>query len=247
MRRFDAVVFDLFGTLVYEFSSADWDAWFDGASRALGVDRALFRREWQTTSIERQTGRLGDMEQNVRTICGRMGVRPLPEDIAEALEVRMALYRKCFVPTPGALDTLRWLRVEDYRTALISMCAPDTPALWRASPLAELVEVEVFSSEVGLRKPEPEIYLHACERLGVEPSACLYVGDGSFGELSGAAALGMHSVLVLDPAVDVRTIHRPEAEEWTGPRIGSLAEVRALLDGDDQPVGSGTGGPERRR
>ena len=63
--------------------------------------------------------------------------------------------------------------------ALISMCAPDTPELWRAGPLAGYVDVEVFSSEVGLRKPQPEIYLLECERLGVEPGACLYVGDGA--------------------------------------------------------------------
>lgn len=232
LKRFDAVVFDLFGTLVHEFSSADWEGWFEGAAGALGADPILFRHEWEATSVDRQTGKLGDMEQNVRTICERVGVRPSPERATQALELRMALYRECFVPMPGALDTLRWLRAEGYRTAMISMCAPDTPPLWRASPLAKLVEVEVFSSEVGLRKPQPEIYLHACERLGVEPSACLYVGDGSFGELSGAAALGMHAVLVLDPAVDVRTVHRPEAEEWTGPRIGSLAEVPKLLAGE---------------
>jgi putative hydrolase of the HAD superfamily len=146
---------------------------------------------------------------------------------------------------PGALETLRWLRAEGYRTALISMCAPDTPALWRASPFAGLVDVEVFSSEVGLRKPEPEIYLHACELLGVEPRACVYVGDGSFGELSGAAALGMHAVLVLDPAVDVRTIHRPEAERWSGPRIGSLEEIRALLEA--HAAGSDAARSARRR
>ena len=228
-KRFDAVVFDLFGTLVHEFRSTDWDEWLEEASRVLRVDPASFRREWQATSIERQTGRLGDMEANIGAICERLGVRPSADQLAAALEVRMALYRRCFVPMPGALETLRWLRAEGYRTALISMCAPDTPALWRASPFAGLVDVEVFSSEVGLRKPEPEIYLHACELLGVEPRACVYVGDGSFGELSGAAALGMHAVLVLDPAVDVRTIHRPEAERWSGPRIGSLEEIRALL------------------
>jgi putative hydrolase of the HAD superfamily len=182
------------------------------------------------------------MEQNVRAICGRVGVRPSAEQVAEALEIRMELYRKCFVPTPGALTTLRWLRAGGYPTGLISMCAPDTPALWRASPLAGLIDVAVFSSDVGLRKPEPEIYLHACERLGVEPAACLYVGDGSYGELSGAAALGMRAVLVLDPAVDLRTIHRPEAEEWTGLRISSLREVRRLLHGDDHPA-SGAGRP----
>lgn len=243
VRRFDAVVFDLFGTLVHEFRSADWDAWFDGAARALGADPVLFRRAWEETSVERQTGRLGDMEQNVRAICGRMGVRPSAEQVAEVLEIRMELYRKWFVATPGALATLRCLRAGGYPTALISMCAPDTPALWRASPLAGLIDVAVFSSEVGLRKPEPEIYLHACERLGVEPAACLYVGDGSYGELSGAAALGMRAVLVLDPAVDLRTIHRPEAEEWAGSRIASLVEVPRLLHGAGHPAASDAGGP----
>jgi putative hydrolase of the HAD superfamily len=149
--------------------------------------------------------------------------------VATALEVRGRLYAKWFTPTVGALETLRWLRDERHPTALISMCAPDAPPLWRTSPFAGLVDVEVFSSEVGLRKPDAEIYLHACERLGVEPSTCLYVGDGSYRELSGAAAVGMHPVLILDPAIDPDTISRPDVEEWAGPRIGSLAEVPSLL------------------
>ena len=50
----------------------------------------------------------------------------------------------------------------------------------------------VFSSEVGLRKPGyPAIYLAASEGLGVSPQACLYCGDGAYGELTGAATVGM--------------------------------------------------------
>ncbi len=223
------MIFDLFGTLVHEFPKSDWDLWFESSAAALDVDPAAFRREWEATSVERQTGRLGDMAANVRDNSRRAGREPTEEQVEAALTVRMSLYRKWFTPVPGTLETLAWARAEGYPLGLISMCAPDTPPLWRASTLAGTVDVEVFSSEVGLRKPDPEIYRYATERLGVEPSACLYVGDGSYRELSGAAAVGMHAVLVLDPSVDAGAINRPEVEDWTGPRIAEIAEVRSLL------------------
>jgi putative hydrolase of the HAD superfamily len=229
VSRFGAVVFDLFGTLVYEFPKADWNRWFVLSAEALGVDAAAFRREWEATAAERQTGRLGDQESNFRELCRRVGGDPTREQVAAALEVRRALYERCFVATPGAVETLEWLRARRVPTALVSMCAPDTPPLWRASPFAGLVDVEVFSSEVGLRKPDPPIYLYACERLGVEPGTCLYLGDGSYRELSGAAAVGMTAVLVVDPNAGEVAIARPEAREWTGPRVASIAEVRELL------------------
>jgi FMN phosphatase YigB (HAD superfamily) len=64
--------------------------------------------------------------------------------------------------------------------------------------------------------------------LGVEPPACLYVGDGAYAELTGASALGMRAVLVRDD--DVEGL-RPEAEDWRGERIDHLEEVLGLLDG----------------
>jgi putative hydrolase of the HAD superfamily len=229
VSRFEAVVLDLFGTLVYEFPRADWDAWLETAAAALEADPDAFRAAWEATAIERQTGRVGDIDENLRTIAARAGAWPSDAQIAEALEVRAALYRKWFVPRPGAEEILRELRTRRMPTALISMCAPDTPALWRASPLAGLIDVEVFSCEVGLRKPEPEIYLLACRRLGVDPAACLYVGDGSYGELTGASAVGMHAVLIRDPADAEVEALRFEAEEWVGPSIEHLGEIGRLL------------------
>ena len=229
VSRFEAVVLDLFGTLVYEFPRADWDAWLQTAAAAVEADAHAFRAAWEATAIERQTGRAGDIEENLRTIAARAGAWPSDAQIAEALEVRAALYRKWFVARPGAEEILRELRRRRVPTALISMCAPDTPALWRASGLAELVDVEVFSCEAGMRKPEPEIYLLACERLGVEPTSCLYVGDGSYGELSGATAVGMYAVLIRDPAEAEIEALRPEAEEWEGATIADLREIAGLL------------------
>jgi len=138
------------------------------------------------------------------------------------------MYRRWFVPRPGAQEVLADLRGAGYPLALVSMCAPDTPGMWRSSPLAGSVDVEVFSSEVALRKPDAEIYLRACEGLGVQGSECLYVGDGSYRELSGAAAVGMRAVLIRDPDESAEML-RPDAEDWHGETVASLLEVTGLV------------------
>lgn len=227
-----AVCFDLFGTLVEEFRHAAWDRWFAETATVLGVEEDAFRRGWRETSIERQTGRLGDLEGNLRAICRRIAARPSAEALSRALEVRRRFYAEAWRPDPGAGETLRAVRDRGLRTAVVSMCAPDTPPLFRSSALAPLVDVEVFSCEVGLRKPDPAIYRLACARLAVEPPACLYVGDGSYGELTGARAVGMRAVRVRDPAEPPGLYDRPEDEAWDGPSVGSLPEVLALIEGD---------------
>jgi putative hydrolase of the HAD superfamily len=228
--RFDAVIFDLFGTLVYEFPRSDWDGWLDASAAVLEVEADAYRDAWAATAIDRQTGRTGDISEHVRTLAARAGGWPEESQIAQVLEMRAELYRKWFEPRPGALEIVRELREREMPTALISMCAPDTPPLWRGSPFAGLIDVEVFSCEVGLRKPDPEIYLEACSRLGVQAGRCFYVGDGAYGELSGATAVGMTAVLIRDPAdADVEAL-RPEAEDWDVV-IEDLREISALVFG----------------
>ena len=230
MSAFGAVLFDLFGTLVYELPRGEWDAWLETCAATLEAEPQPFRDAWDATSIERQTGAMGSIEEILRTVAARAGAWPSDAQIAEALEDRMAMYRKWFVPRPGAAEILADLRSRGLPLALVSMCAPDTPALWRSSALAGTVDAEVFSSEVGLRKPGAEIYLLATERLSVDPAACLYVGDGSYGELTGARAVGMTPVLILDPDDDDGL--RPESERtaWADRTIGHLDEVRGLVE-----------------
>ena len=62
---------------------------------------------------------------------------------------------------------------------------------WANSPLASFFEVTIFSHVVGMVKPDPHIYQHACKNLGVAPSDCIFVGDGNSDELQGAAQVGM--------------------------------------------------------
>ncbi|MGZ8572530.1 MAG: HAD family hydrolase [Actinomycetota bacterium] len=226
---FEAVVFDLFGTLVPEYTKADFYGAVASAAEVLGADPEAFRAEWDRMAIGRQTGGFPDMTSNLRAICDALGMVREDASIERALEAREAMYRAGFHAREGALETLAELRARGYPIALVSMCAPDIPDRWRALPLSPLVQVTVFSSETGLRKPDPAIYLAATDALGVAPEACVYCGDGAYGELTGAAAVGMTPFLIRDPSLDHAALLTPQRDQWDGPVIGDLRELLALL------------------
>jgi putative hydrolase of the HAD superfamily len=61
-----------------------------------------------------------------------------------------------------------------------------------------LFEHVVESSKLGLRKPDPRIYRHACELLDVPPQDCVYLDDLGI-NLKPARAMGMRTIKVGDP------------------------------------------------
>jgi putative hydrolase of the HAD superfamily len=63
--------------------------------------------------------------------------------------------------------------------------------------LTERLDFAVFSSEVGVRKPHPQIFERALEALGVEPENALFVGDRLYEDVRGAGELGMTTVQAL--------------------------------------------------
>jgi putative hydrolase of the HAD superfamily len=65
-----------------------------------------------------------------------------------------------------------------------------------------LFEHVVESSKLGLRKPDPRIYRHACDLLGVQPEECVYLDDLGI-NLKPARALGMRTIKVGDPDVAI--------------------------------------------
>jgi len=57
--------------------------------------------------------------------------------------------------------------------------------------------VQVYSGDVGVRKPAPEIFLRALEELGVDPLGAMFVGDRLDADVQGAARVGMTTVQAL--------------------------------------------------
>jgi putative hydrolase of the HAD superfamily len=73
--------------------------------------------------------------------------------------------------------------------------------------LRERFDAFVESSVVGLRKPDPRIYLHACRALRVEPPEAVFLDDiGS--NLKAARALGMATIKVDEPAAALAELGR---------------------------------------
>ncbi len=98
------------------------------------------------------------------------------------------------------VDRIRELRAEGYRVGLVTNNVREGSATWRAMvPLEELFDVVVDSSEVGMRKPNPAIFRHTLELLGVEDPAQAVFLDDSPGNVDGARRAGMHAIHVEDP------------------------------------------------
>ncbi len=76
-----------------------------------------------------------------------------------------------------------------------------------------------------MAKPDPRMYRHVIDGLGVDPTRCLYVGDGGSNEHWGAAQHGMGTVWIDEPGAPV--CH--EAGRAADHRVESLAEVLHLL------------------
>jgi putative hydrolase of the HAD superfamily len=209
------VIFDLWDTLV------EWPA-SEGAklvARLAALARQPadeFERRLQRSYRQLQTGPLAETYRE-------LGI-PAP-DIAAAIEAHHDLARRTLRLRAGAAEALARLRQRGLKLAVISVCSEDVPARWPQSDLAGLFDAETFSSECGLMKPEPEIYLRTARALDVEPAECLFVGDGANDELAGAARVGMLPVLFLPAGARPRW---PEVQEWEGLRVSSIEEVTEL-------------------
>lgn len=92
------------------------------------------------------------------------------------------------------LDTLQKLKSKDIKLGLISNADCIDCKYWNQSPLFKYFDDSVFSCNVGLLKPDRQIYELAMQRLHVSPEQCLFVGDGGSNELCGAKIAGMGTV-----------------------------------------------------
>ena len=229
MMKYQAVVFDLFGTLARNFSSSGYGEALAHMASALSLPSDDFRRAWFETSRERNKGASQSCRRDVEHICREFGITAEEGQIQVAVQARLDYIRHVMTPQPGATEVLSSLRERGFKTGLISDCSHEIPTVWPETPFAPLFDTAVFSCLVGVRKPDPRIYRLAVERLDVRPEHCTYVGDGGSQELSGALAVGMYPVLVRFDA-DSTEPHLASREAWDGPVVSSLADILALVE-----------------
>lgn len=100
-------------------------------------------------------------------------------------------------PYKGTHDILVYLR-DRVLLGLISNAydAIEQRKRIEVSGLADFFEQVIIAGEVGLAKPDPDIFILMSRKLGVNPAECLFIGDSIKYDISGAKRAGMQTVLI---------------------------------------------------
>jgi mannitol-1-/sugar-/sorbitol-6-phosphatase len=179
VRTIAAVLFDLDGVLV-ESKEATERVWLDWALRN-GIDE-------------------DDLWSAMHGVRSVEVVRRLRPDLdaaeeSDAIERRQAEDVEGLRAIPGAAEALRALR-ED-RVAVVTSATRALAAARLGAVGIEVPRVVVYADDVARGKPDPEGYLTAARRLGVEPARALVVEDApagiQAGRAAGAATVGVTS------------------------------------------------------
>lgn len=222
-----AVLFDLFDTLC----RIDEDCYHRGKRREadlLGVDPEAFVSAWLDASELAQVGRLPDLSARARYAASALGVEPSAATLRAIVALEEDVLRSSASLYPDVLPTLEALRaLGRIGLALVSNASSPAVMLCESLGLTPYFAPAVFSFRLGVIKPDPGIYLEACRLLAVEPTDCLFVGDGNGRELDGAKEVGMEAIRIERPVSIGR--YRKEESVVFDLSVDSLTRIPSLL------------------
>jgi len=207
MRAIDTVLFDLDDTL-HDDTTAYLTAArtvADGVARERGIDaqalvdayEAAAMAFWTALSSEHLTRSIDDERERMwhEALCA-VGVddRALAADCAAGyVRARSAVLEL----TPGSLAVLTALRERGCKLGLVTngFAATHHDKIDRLG-LRERMDAFFLADEVGMVKPDPELFRHACRVLGSEPARSAMVGDRYARDVVGAHEAGLFTVLL---------------------------------------------------
>jgi putative hydrolase of the HAD superfamily len=136
----------------------------------------------------------------VRELLGHFGVEVSDEELGRFLEAEHAAWEPARVLGGTTHALLEALRARGLKLGLVSNAFDPGWLLHRDLEqlgIAQRIDYAVFSSEVGKRKPHPEIFERALAALDAAPGEALFVGDRLYEDVRGAAEVGMATVQAL--------------------------------------------------
>jgi epoxide hydrolase-like predicted phosphatase len=191
-----ALVVDFGGVLTTSIWGA-FSAFCESEGLEADAVRELFRGDEEALLLLRglETGQLADAEFEKR-FAELLGL----DEPADLIARMFAGLR----PDETMIGAVRAARAGGVATGLISNSWG--PGIYKRAPV-DLFDATVISGDVGLHKPQPEIYLLACERLRVAPDAAVFVDDLRE-NCAGAEAVGMTAVLHRDTAATIDRLEK---------------------------------------
>ena len=214
-----AVIFDMDGVLIDTEKHYN-AAWCQAATEAgfpFTREHALLLR-----SCEAKEG-----EQLMQGIFGpSFDYYAIRERRRELVRERLAQYG--LEKKPGVEETLRFLRAKGIKTAVATATALDiTKSHLTTIGVCDLFDSIVSAKNVAHGKPEPDVYLYACEQIGERPQDCMAVEDSPNGIMAAYRA-GLRTVMVPD-------LTQPDEEltKYLYACVNSLSDLCELVDKED--------------
>ena len=190
-----AILFDLFETLITE--SRDPPSGVSSLAPEFGCSREAFRAQWKVRRPAVTAGRLS-FRQAIKDVVIALGGHVDEAMLQRICDDRVRAKARPFAQIDRhVLTTIDHLRSRGLRLGVISNCFAEDVVEWPQSPLASRFDCTLFSSEVGLAKPDPAIYLEATRQLRVSAPETWFIGDGQDDELVGAERAGLRSFQAL--------------------------------------------------
>lgn len=237
MRDFDAVLFDLDDTLhddTAAYRSAARQVALDMAASS-GVDAGELERGF-VAQVEGFWSGLTDEQLRSKLPNSRLrlwGAALAEVGVHDAVATRRCaddytkLRSKAMQLLPGAAELLADLRGSGRKLGLLTNGFSETHrekiALLK---LEDAFDVVVIADEIGMLKPDPLFFLHACQELDVAPARTVMVGDRYGRDVRGGQAAGMRTIWM-----NVRNESVPPGAPAPDVNVSNLAGVRAALLG----------------
>ncbi len=236
-----AVVFDLGGTLLdYNPDGLPWLQWervglvhahayLSAQGHAMPEEAfiaqvsGMLPERWQRAAEGGDNLCLGEV---IREACAACGTIPTEAQVEGAVARYIAPLDARVVAYHDTLDTLQALRARGLRIGLVSNTM--WPGAYHRQELdrfglSPYLDPTVFSSDVGVWKPQPGIYRLSLEALGVRAEEAVFVGDTPEHDILGAQGVGMRAIYKRN-RIFVSDAVQPDAV------IQSLAELPGLIE-----------------
>ena len=218
-----AVLFDWGGTLTPWHTIELGDAWLacgydqDAARRLVAAENAVWRRA-------RETHRSGTIDE----VFAAAEVTPGPAEMA----AYYAWWEDHTDTDPDVRPLFAALRERGIRIGVLSNTLwPRTEheRVFRRDGVAELIDAEVYTSEIEWTKPHPEAFRTALDAVGVtDPAEAVFVGDRPWDDIHGAKEAGMRAVLL--PHSDIPAFQLGPVTGEPDAVIQRLPDLLSLVD-----------------
>ena len=165
----------------------------------------------------RRTGKELTFEENYDYFLGKMGVPSSSETLTDLHDMFKIHYKSTFYHcVPDVLKKLS----KEFKLAILSNTMSDQPSeMIVDAGYSGFFELVVCSRDLGIRKPNPEIFRYMLKNLGITASETVHVGDSVEADMEGAYSVGITGIW----------IQTPDQAPWHGYSIKSICELPAFM------------------